>query len=193
MRAELFAGARRLRGARLRVRRGLPTHQAEQREADKKADAAMRFAVQQMQTPAALETPPALLNPDAEKQAAFAEAVAKLAAEMGVVAPAPAAPAKVKVDKMQKNGITRPGANTVCGKIWAAADAISASQGGAPATIASLVAHPASAGINSHTIKTQYSRWRHYNGVSGRLPTIAVNQQASPWNVAVSKIADQVV
>ena len=165
----------------------------EQRAADRRADDAMKFSIQQMQTPAVLETPAVLLNADAEKQAEFNAAVAKLAAEYGLPLPAPAAPAKVKADKLQRNGITRPGANTVCGKIWAAADAISSSQGGAPATIASLKSHSATQGINDHTIKTQYSRWRHYNGVAGRLPTISVNQQPSAWNAAIAKVEDQVI
>ena len=164
----------------------------EQRAADKQANDAMKFSIQQMQTPAVLETPAVLLNADAEKQAEFNAAVTKLAAEYGLSLPAPVV-VKVKADKLQRNGITRPGANTVCGKIWAAADAISASQGGAPATIASLKAHSATQGINDHTIKTQYSRWRHYNGVAGRLPTIAVNQQPSAWNAAIAKVEDQVI
>ena len=159
----------------------------EQRAADKKADDAMKFAVQQMQTPAALETPPALIADP--KAAEFAAAIAKLAEQFGM--PLPVAPAvKAKLDKQQRNGITRPGANTKCGKIWAACDAISLSQGGAPATIAALKAHSSTHGINDHTIKTQYSRWRHYNGVAGRLPTIAVNQTQSPWMKAVESIAD---
>lgn len=161
----------------------------EQRAADRRADDAMKFAVQQMQTPAVLETPPALTADP--KAAEFAAAIAKLAEQFGMPAPAlTTQSAKPKQDKQQRNGITRPGANTTCGKIWAACDAISLSQGGAPATIAALTAHSSTHGINGHTIKTQYSRWRHYNGVAGRLPTIAVNQTQSPWMKAVESIAD---
>jgi hypothetical protein len=81
-----------------------------------------------------------------------------------------------KGNKIVQNGVTRPADNTTCGKIWAAADEISVKQHGV-AAIASVREHPALAGVNDHTIKTQYAKWRAFNNISGRLPRIqAVHQ-----------------
>jgi hypothetical protein len=151
----------------------------EQRVADRRADEqiktdkknAMDFAVQQLTTPVA-GSQPQLKTPNAATEQ-FKKELAELQAKHGIVAP-PAKPARA--DKIQSNGVTRPGAETLCGKIWAAADEISRNIHGV-ASQALLKQHPATQGVNEHTIKTQYARWRAFNGISGRLPTIhAVHQ-----------------
>lgn len=140
--------------------------QGERRQAQ--ADAVMGFSASQMSAPAA-HAPQ--LTAEQAKKAEFDAAVAKLAAEMGIQAPQAAIKAP-RADKNARNGITRPADGTITGKVWAAADAISISQGGTPATVAAVKAHPITAGINDHTVKTQYARWRQFNGVKGRLQVV---------------------
>jgi hypothetical protein len=139
--------------------------QGERRQAE--ANAVMQFTGAQLTTPAAHA--PAL-SAEQQKMADFKVAQAKLAEQMGIkleeAAPAPVAAAKA--NKLQRNGITRPAAGTTTGKVWACADAISASQNGMPASIAQLKASAGMKDMNDHTLKTQYSRWRQYNGVKGR-------------------------
>jgi hypothetical protein len=145
----------------------------EQRQADEeanktlKADAMSQF-VQQQTTPAAvLQTPPAQVE-------AFNKELDALKQKFGVTADVVVKPAKA--EKKMMNGVVRPADNTVCGKIWATADAISvATHGVCP--IAALKEHKDVHGVNDHTVKTQYAKWRKYNGVSGRLPKLhAVHQ-----------------
>lgn len=122
------------------------------------SNAAMAFAVQQMTTPAAVDP----------NRAAFEAEIAKLAEKYKQ--PLPTAVVKASQPKVQANGITRPKADTLCGRIWHAADQITVQQG-RPATVAELGVHPALNGVNAHTKKTQYARWRAFNGVSGRIDT----------------------
>ena len=144
----------------------------EQRQADRraddrvKADAMAQFVNQQngVQTP----------DMTAKKNEEFKAKLAALQSEYGVTAKVVVRPARA--DKVQMNGVTRPAADTLCGKIWGTADEISAQTHGV-AAIASVKEHPAMKGINDHTIKTQYAKWRKFNGVTGRLPRIhAVHQ-----------------
>lgn len=140
--------------------------QGERRQAQ--ADAVMGFSASQLQTPAA-HAP--TLTPDQAKQAEYQAAIAKLAIEMGVTPPVVATKAP-RADKNARNGITRPAEGSITGKVWAAADAISVAQNGTPATISAVKAHPTMAGVNDHTVKTQYARWRAYNGIKGRLQVV---------------------
>lgn len=152
-----------------------------QREAEK----SMQFAAQQMSTPQV----PVLEAPQVDtKQKEFNDAVAALAKQFGVApevvaqnlqVPQPKAP---RILREAQNGITRPGANTKCGKIWGMCDAIS-SKTGAPATIAELKAQPAMADINDHTMKTQYARWRAFNNITGRLAQPAAQPLTAPLAV----------
>lgn len=144
----------------------------EQRQGERRqqeANAVMQFTAGQMTTPAAHA--PAL-NAEQQKKAEFDSKMADLAKEYGQPMPAAAPATKPKLAKQQVNGITRPAEGTETGKVWACADAISASQNGHPAQVAQMKAHPMMKGMNDHTLKTQYSRWRAYNGVKGRLQTI---------------------
>lgn len=125
---------------------------------------AMDFAVQQLSAPVAPTDP---------KRKEFEAAMNKLSAEFGV--PVKAVEAKIAKVKVQQNKITRPAANTKCGLIFEAADRITA-ETGSPATIQAVKL--ACTGINDHTIKTQYARWRQYNGISGRL-TVAKPAEAA--------------
>ncbi len=67
-----------------------------------------------------------------------------------------------------QNGITRPGSDTVTGKVWRCADELTA-QMKQPVPIDKLKQHPELRLVNDHTIRTQYARWRQFNGVKGRV------------------------
>jgi hypothetical protein len=138
-----------------------------------KADAFAHFVANATAPAAPLETPPA-------KREEFEAKMKALAAEYNVnVDVKVKAP---KADKKMSNGVVRPGESTLCGKIWATADAISAATHGICA-VAALKAHPAMHGVNDHTVKTQYSKWRAFNGVVGRLPKLhAVHQREGEYD-----------
>lgn len=134
----------------------------ERREDERRtSEAAMAFAVQQMSTPVApqIKTPPALTE-------AFKAEFDALQKKYGVVV-VPSVP-KAASTKVQQHGITRPGEGTVTGKVWTAADRLT-TQRGNYASIAELKVDASLIGVNDHTIKTQYARWRAFNGVTGRV------------------------
>lgn len=146
----------------------VPPEQREGERRQSKSDASMKFSTAALSTPAA--HPPAL-SAEQQNQAKFLEAQAELAKKFGVNLPAVAQP-KAASTRLQANGITRPATGTTTGNVWAAADAISASQGGSPAQVSQVKAHPLMQGVNDHTVKTQYSRWRQFNGIKGRIQII---------------------
>lgn len=114
----------------------------------------MAFAVQQLSTPAGSP-----IDMDA-----FNAEVAKVAQKHGV----PVSVAVPSNGKVTQNGVTRPKPDTLCGRIWHAADSITVKKGSA-AAIAELKVHPDVEGVNAHTVKTQYARWRQFNNFSGRI------------------------
>lgn len=137
-----------------------------------KADPMAQFVAQQLTTPVALTD---------ERKKEFAAKMDAIQKEFGVaLKPVEAKVAKVKV---QQNGVTRPADNTKCGAIFAAADKITADTG-STATIAAVKV--ACLGINDHTIKTQYARWRMYNGIVGRIAApapkaaVVMNHEGNP-------------
>ena len=163
--------------------------QGERRQQQQSAIA--RFATQEMDTPAVHAQPAE--TEEAKKLREFTEKMAALAQEMGVQLPAlGAAPQPQqqggqqrgpRADRQQQNGVTRPGPNTLTGKVWEAADAISRDNKGEPATIAQ-VKEKLAGSVNDATTRTQYARWRSYNGIKGRIGAqggqAAQQQQASP-------------
>jgi membrane protein involved in colicin uptake len=97
----------------------------------------------------------------ADLAAKEAKAAAKAAADAEKAA---AAEAKKAVKQPQQNGVTRPRPDGACGKVWAIADAQSAAKKG-PVAIAELIPHTQAAGLNDATTRTQYARWKTFNGV----------------------------
>lgn len=111
----------------------------------------------------------------AEKEAAAAakaEEKAKAAAAKAA-AKAEAAAAKQKVVMPTQYGVTRPRPDGSCGQVWAIADAMSAELG-QPVPISLLLPKCAAAELNDATTRTQYARWKTFNGVFGAVPKIAV-------------------
>ncbi len=133
------------------------------------------FVAQQLTPPASpVVTAPVPTHTPEE----FAAALEKLQADFGVAVKV-VNPAKAASTKVQSNDVTRPGADTLCGKVFAAADTNTATAG-RTATIAEVKV--ACTGINDHTVKTQYARWRKYNGVTGRAvaPVVIVPAPETP-------------
>lgn len=69
----------------------------------------------------------------------------------------------------EQNGVRRPQPETSCGRAWALMDQISATLG-QPAPISYVLNLAARHGLNEDTVKTQYARWKKFNGVTGRVP-----------------------
>lgn len=144
----------------------------EQREGERRqaaSTAIAQFAASSMQAPAA-HVPE--LTPEQKKAQEFAVELAKLSEKFGMPVPVAAVKQTKSANKQQRNGITRPAAGTVTGNIWDVADGISVSQNGAPAQIAQVKQHASLKDVNDHTIKTQYSRWRQFHGIKGRLQVV---------------------
>ena len=68
----------------------------------------------------------------------------------------------------EQNGVRRPQPETACGRAWALMDKISAKLG-QPAPISHVLAVAGRHELNVDTVKTQYARWKKFNGVTGRV------------------------
>ena len=104
----------------------------------------------------------------AEKEAAKA---AKLAAKEAAKAEKEAG--KTQNTMPEQNGIRRPKPGSVTGNLWEIFDSIS-EKNNAPATIAESLETARNRKINDATTRTQYARWRSFNGISGRLTPAVV-------------------
>lgn len=140
----------------------------------KEEKAAAKAAAEEARAKAKAEKDAATAKAKEEKAEAArlkAEAKAKAAAEKAAAAPA-------KVAMPSQNGVTRPKPDSQCGKIWGMADALSAKLR-QPVTIAILIKETAAAGINDATTRTQYARWKQFNGVFGRVEAPAANSETA--------------
>jgi hypothetical protein len=116
----------------------------------------------------------------AAKAVTKAEVAAKAEAEKLAKAQEKAAAAAPTTPKQpEQNGITRPKADSQTGKAWAIFDEISA-KNKQPASIGEALPVASAAGINEATTRTQYARWRKFNGVSGRVEAPKAPEQAAP-------------
>lgn len=87
----------------------------------------------------------------------------------------------------EQNGITRPKPDSQTGKAWAIFDQVS-NKNGAPASIGETLPMATAQGINEATCRTQYARWRKFNGVAGRVDApkpVAPEVPAAPVEGAV--------
>lgn len=67
-----------------------------------------------------------------------------------------------------QNGITRPRPDTACGNAWALMDELTAKLN-QPAPISIVLQGAEQRGLNYDTVKTQYARWKKFNGIEGRV------------------------
>ena len=111
---------------------------------------------------------------------------------------APAAPKKqaektgktVEQNRPEQNGVKRPSAGSTCAIIWDTCDRITSEQ---VHTCTSAELFNALQGYNECTLRTQYARWRQFNGITGRLP----NQQKqtklpAEWQDAIDALMDKI-
>jgi membrane protein involved in colicin uptake len=120
----------------------------------------------------------------AKKAAADKEKAEKAAASAAKKAEREAAKTAKKAEKEAakaankqptQNDITRPKAGTITGKLWDTFDTLSR-ETGLPATIGDAMKR--SEGTAEATVRTQYARWRKFNGVTGRAAAPAKSEGA---------------
>lgn len=110
--------------------------------------------------------PTAKSMPKAKKAAAPKSAVTTRAVEPTVTtvdAPAAEAPETKAKGTTEQNGIKRPAADTLCGRVWQVLDDLRTA--GADATAKNATAAFDGVAIAAATIRTQYARWRKFNSV----------------------------
>lgn len=103
-------------------------------------------------------------------------------------APAPA-PKPEKPAKVVQNGVTRPGAGSVTGKVWEFADSISGTLK-APAPRGDVMKACEAASINQATAATQYGKWRKFNGLKSE-PKVAKVKPADQATPAAAPAASE--
>lgn len=74
---------------------------------------------------------------------------------------------KIEQNRPEQNGLKRPSTGSTCEIIWRKCDTITAEKGTACTSGELFAALP---GLNECTLRTQYARWRQFNGITGRLP-----------------------
>ena len=102
-----------------------------------------------------------MLNPESVPQAPKVEAPKKQAEKTGK---------SVEQNRPEQNGLKRPSSGSTCAIIWDTCDRITSET---EHTCTSAELFNALQGYNECTLRTQYARWRQFNGITGRLP----NQQ----------------
>ena len=68
----------------------------------------------------------------------------------------------------EQNGVRRPKPHTLCGQAWQKADELSAALQ-RPVSIKELLAATDQIHLNPVNVKSEYARWRKFNGVKGRI------------------------
>lgn len=141
---------------------------AAQKKADKERVAAEKKAAKDAEK---AEKQAAADAKKAERDAAKAEKQAAADAKKAERESKAAEKAQAKADKEanrqpEQNGVRRPGPDTLCGKAWALADAMSEEMG-SPVPVATLVERGEAEGLNPGNIRTEYSRWRKFHNLQG--------------------------
>lgn len=90
------------------------------------------------------------------------------------------APVKEAVKRINQNNVTRPISGTLCGQAWDLADNMSQAKG-SPVAVADLLVETDKIGLNASNVKAEYSRWRKFHGIEGRIQSQA----------ALAKIAER--
>ena len=93
-------------------------------------------------------------------------------------------------NRPEQNGLKRPSAGSTCAIIWDTCDRITSEW---QSTCTSAELFNALQGYNECTLRTQYARWRQFNGITGRLP----NQQKqaklpAEWQDAIDTLMDKI-
>lgn len=116
----------------------------------------------------------------AAKLAADAKAkkdVDKAAAEQAKV---DAKAAKEAAKQPEQNGVRRPKAEGLCGQAWTLFDSMSRGLG-RPVPIADVLAEGGKQKLNPGNMRTEYARWKKFNGISGQVAkTVVTPPVAAP-------------
>ena len=99
-----------------------------------------------------------MLNPESVPQAPKVEAPKKPAEKTGK---------SIEQNRPEQNGLKRPSSGSTCAIIWDTCDRITNET---EHTCTSAELFNALQGYNECTLRTQYARWRQFNGITGRLP-----------------------
>lgn len=83
-----------------------------------------------------------------------------------------------------QNGVRPPKPETTIAKLWAIYNEMSV-QKGSPVSIGEVLEQTKAKGFISATVRTQYARWREYNGIKGHIP----NPNRAPRTKTVKPIA----
>lgn len=73
---------------------------------------------------------------------------------------------KIDKERPRQNGVTRPSANTLCGQVWAALEAIQEKNG--VVTSADLPALAETNSWNRNNVSCEFYNWRKFMGIKGR-------------------------
>lgn len=74
----------------------------------------------------------------------------------------------------EQNGVRRPKPDTKCGKVWQLIETIGAQMGQTP-PISYVMKYGTEQGFDENTLKTQYARWKKFNGHEGRVAAPVIN------------------
>lgn len=104
----------------------------------------------------------------AEKDAKKAVKAAAKQAKIDAKAAAKAEKRGVVETRPEQNGVRQPKPESDCGRVWALANELSEALG-SPIPVSGLVLTGEKMGLNASTLKTQYSLWRKFHGIKGRI------------------------
>lgn len=95
----------------------------------------------------------------------------------------------IEPNRPEQNGLKRPSKGSSCCIIWDTCDKLTNEDH----TCTSAELFNALQGYNEFTLRTQYARWRQFNGITGRLP----NQQKqtklpAEWQDAIDALMDKI-
>ena len=71
----------------------------------------------------------------------------------------------------EQNGVRRPRAEGVCGRVWGLCDDISTKLM-TPAPVANVIEAGTAEKIDMSTLRTQYARWKKFHGISGSIKAV---------------------
>jgi hypothetical protein len=84
---------------------------------------------------------------------------------------------KIEKNRPEQNGIKRPSVGGLCRQVWDAMDALREAQEGVVPTSQQARALAAERGWNLNNAMIEFYQWRKYNGITGRAPKAATQQQ----------------
>lgn len=88
----------------------------------------------------------------------------------------------------EQNGVRRPKTQSLCGQAWAIFDQISEAQG-KPAAIAEALERARAQGLNEGNVRTEFYRWRKFNGFKDRTPRRKFESVSSTAESAIAAMA----